>query len=173
MCEKSTNDISTRVSIPASRLSLATASLNTVKAGPDGIAHFSPSGDAFVTQSIINEDTLTIHFKGHVMLVEVDLTLEAKYAPDAVTITINMTEPLQAGPFEWRLPLGGTAEKVSVVGFQSPGNLPCILKCASTLGPIVIECAKQLPDVAAFLRCLEEAAVKDIGTILFCLLGCI
>jgi hypothetical protein len=184
-CEaNSTTDLSSRTFTPvplASLSRIAVASAAVAEGGSDVIQtyHSSAFGDQLVSSQ--NPRTGTVDIKGNLGFIEVDLTIGVAVTNNAVTVSVEVREPVKVGPQQWTFNITGatltrqTAPSTSAL-MASSFDWSCILKCGGDkILPILVGCLPSLiGGPQAFISCAIGKLAGNSSDIVKCIVsGCL
>jgi hypothetical protein len=136
--------------------------------------HVSALGDLLVSTQ--NPKSGTVDIKGNLGLIEVDLTIGVGVANNAVTLTIQVREPVKIGPEEWIFDITGssltrrTAPSTATL-IAASLDWSCILKCGGDkILPLLISCLPSLiGGPQAFIACVISQLAGNSSEIAKCI----
>ncbi len=169
------------VSFPVPGLT-AVATRASALAAPDAantqqVVHITASGDQILSSTSISAAGQgTVAITGHIGLISVDGKISVTATPNKITLTIELTQPLQFGPQTWEFDVSGSSMHLSSPPataqlLAANVNFACILQCAgSSVLPILVQCLPSLlGGPPAFISCVVAQLGGNAGPIALCI----
>jgi hypothetical protein len=145
--------------------------------------HITAEGDALATSTFVDGSTGDIVVRGVIAGVPYELHLRVSLEGEQVAVTLQLTKPIEIGPYTWHFNLGGavrdpvgrivSASSITPGAAFQPMGLDwwCVIKCGgATILPTLALCLPSLAGgPAAYIACVTaKLGTGDAAAIAAC-----